>query len=248
MILITYWVARRATAHGARPRRTERGRYHGGEVQLDPSCFEHTLLRADASAPDVRQLCNEAMRLGCRAVCVNPSRVQLASESLRGEDVIVCGVIAFPLGATPWAIKVAEVGTARCLGAGELDVVIDVGAVVDERWEEVREGVEMVCDAAEGAAVKVIIESAALTEAHIVTVSTLVAQTRAAFIKTSTGLHPAGGATPDAVSLVRRTVGDAVGIKAAGGIRTAASARAMLEAGATVLGSSATVAIFAELA
>jgi deoxyribose-phosphate aldolase len=202
--------------------------------------IDHTLLRPEATDAEVATLCAEAVELGVAAVCVSPSRLPLPDLG----PVAVAAVIGFPSGAHRPGVKVLEAATAVQAGAVELDVVIDLGAAKAGRWGDVQAELEVVRGAAPAPVLlKVIVESAALTDDELVAACRAAVDAGADFVKTSTGFHPAGGATVEAVSLMRATVGPDVGVKASGGIREAASALAMVDAGASRLGCSATRAI-----
>lgn len=210
--------------------------------------IDHTLLRPEAMPGDIDRLCEEALRYGCAAVCVNPIHVARAAARLAGTPVKVATVVGFPLGASLTAIKVAEAAMALSQGAQEIDMVLPVGLLKAGAVEAVRadlQAVAAVCRAA-GALCKVILETALLTAEEKVLAARLAVEAGADFVKTSTGFGP-GGATVEDVALLRRVVGTSVGVKAAGGIRTAEQAIAMLEAGADRLGTSATVAILEAL-
>lgn len=206
--------------------------------------IDHTLLKPDATETMVRRLCAEARQYGFAAVCVNPIYVKLAAEELKGSQVRVVTVVGFPLGATFTEVKVRETALAVAAGAAEIDMVIDLGALKDGCLRRVEEDVAAVVReaAAGGATVKAILETALLTEEEKVTAARLAVAAGAAFVKTSTGFGP-GGATVDDVRLLKQTVGDKAGVKAAGGIRTAEAALAMVAAGASRIGTSAGVAI-----
>lgn len=203
--------------------------------------IDHTLLRPAATRAQVEALCAEARAHRLASVCVNPSRVPLARACLQGQ-VPVCTVIGFPLGASRPATKAAEARLAVAEGADELDVVIDLGALKDGDHAAVRADLEGVVAAAEGRLVKVILEVALLEPEEIELACRLAVAAGARFVKTSTGFGP-GGATVDAVARMRRVVGPDIGVKASGGIGDAATARAMIAAGATRIGASASLAI-----
>ncbi|MDW8180384.1 deoxyribose-phosphate aldolase [Thermoflexus sp.] len=210
--------------------------------------IDHTLLRPEAMPGDIDRLCEEALRYGCAAVCVNPIYVARAAARLAGTPVKVATVVGFPLGASLTAIKVAEAAMALGQGAQEIDMVLPVGLLKAGAIDAVRvdlQAVAAVCRAA-GALCKVILETALLTAEEKVLAARLAVEAGADFVKTSTGFGP-GGATVEDVALLRQVVGPSVGVKAAGGIRTAEQAIAMLEAGADRLGTSATVAILEAL-
>ena len=206
---------------------------------------DHTLLKPEATAADVAALVDEAAELGVYAVCVSPSMVDVAVA--RGSGRLVAAVAGFPSGKHPSEIKAAEAALAVAAGAAEIDMVIDIGAALAGDFAGVCADIAAVRGAIPGAVLKVIIESAALMSLSDAT--TVVAVCRAAadagadFVKTSTGFHPAGGASVPAVSLMAATVGGRLGVKASGGIRTAADAVALLDAGATRLGLSGTRAV-----
>ena len=206
--------------------------------------IDHTNLRAYATEDDIIRLCDEAKEYGFYAVCVNPYRVRLAKERLKGTDVKVASVIGFPLGATPTEVKVFEAKKALEDGADELDMVINIGALKDGDYEYVRKDIEEVVKVAreKGAIVKVIIETCYLTDEEKVKACELAKEAGAHFVKTSTGFGT-GGATVEDVRLMRKVVGPEMGVKAAGGIRTYEQAVAMIEAGATRIGTSSGVKI-----
>jgi deoxyribose-phosphate aldolase len=211
------------------------------------SMIDHTLLKPEATEAQVIQLCDEAKRYRFASVCVNPTYVKLCAQRLSGSPVQVCTVIGFPLGASLPEVKAYETQQALKDGATEIDMVINVGALKDKRYELVKHDISSVVRVAReaGALVKVIIEAALLTDEEKVMACQLAQQAGADYVKTSTGLGP-GGATADDVALMRRTVGPAMGVKAAGGIRTLADAQKMIQAGATRIGASASVKIIAE--
>jgi deoxyribose-phosphate aldolase len=206
---------------------------------------DHTLLKPEATCGDVAALVAEGVELGVHAVCVSPSMVPVAVAA--GSALPVAAVAGFPSGKHASAVKAHEAAQAVAVGAAEIDMVIDVGAAVAGDIVAVRSDIEAVRAAVPRAVLKVIVESAALL--GLADGRTLADVCRAAedagadFVKTSTGFHPAGGASPDAVALMAQTVGGRLGVKASGGIRTAADAVAMLNAGATRLGLSGTRAV-----
>ena len=200
---------------------------------------DHTLLKPEATPADVAALVEEARELGVYAVCVSPSMLPLRAAGMR-----VAVVAGFPSGKHHSLVKGAEARLAVQQGADEVDMVIDVGAAVARDYNAVladiltvREGI------AESTVLKVILETAALSDEAIVECCLAAERAGANFVKTSTGFHPAGGATVDAVRLMAKTVGGRLGVKASGGIRTSDAARAMLDAGATRLGLSGTRAV-----
>lgn len=209
--------------------------------------IDHTLLKPEATWVDIAKLCDEAAEHHFAAVCVNPPFVKQCAQALRGSDVAVCAVVGFPLGAHTTATKVFETREAIDNGATEIDMVINIGALKARQDDLVREDIRAVVDVARAARaiVKVIIECALLTDDEKVRACELAKEVGADFVKTSTGFS-AGGATVHDVQLMRQVVGDQIGVKAAGGIKTLAQVEAMLEAGATRIGTSAGVAIVRE--
>lgn len=206
---------------------------------------DHTLLRPEATDAEVAALCAEAVELGVAAVCVSPSRLPVPDVGA----IAVAAVIGFPSGAHRSGVKVLEAATAVQAGATELDVVMDLGAAKAGRWSDVRADLEVVRGAAPAPVLlKVILETALLDDAELEAACRAAVDAGADLVKTSTGFHPAGGATVAAVRRMRELVGPDVGVKASGGIRDAATALAMVDAGATRLGCSATRAILDGLA
>lgn len=208
-----------------------------------PSLIDHTILKPEATGSDVERLCAEAVHHNFRAVCVNPAYVRTAAHVLREAEVRVAAVVGFPLGASRSLVKAIEAMDCIAQGAKEVDMVIHVGALKEGRWSEAFSDVGAVVDAVGGSAlVKVILETALLTEEEKVIGSLLCQWAGADYVKTSTGFGPAGATVAD-VSLLRRVVGDRLGVKAAGGIKDAATARAMVVAGASRIGTSRGLAI-----
>jgi len=206
---------------------------------------DHTLLKPEATESDVAGLVAEAAELGAYAVCVSPSMVPVAVRA-GVAGVRVAAVAGFPSGKHASAVKAHEAGLAAAAGAGEIDMVIDVGAALSRDIDAVRRDIEAVRSAAPGAVLKVIVESAVLLGAgeRVLADACRAAEAAGAdFVKTSTGFHPAGGASVRAVAVMAETVGGRLGVKASGGIRTVADALAMLDAGATRLGLSGTRAV-----
>ena len=201
--------------------------------------IDHTLLAPEATGAQVADLIAQADRLGVCAVCVSPSRLPVRLP----EGLALATVCGFPSGAHASAVKAAEAADAVARGADEIDMVVNLGLVKEGDADGVEADIRAVRRACEGALLKVIIESAALTDAEIVACCRAAEAAGADFVKTSTGFHPAGGATVGAVGLMRATVGDRLGVKASGGIRTAADALAMVAAGASRLGVSASLAV-----
>lgn len=216
-------------------------------TRIDPaiaSLIDHTLLRADATAADVRKICSEAKQFGFASVCINPYWVPLTAAELKGSTVKVCTVVGFPLGANATATKVAEAERAIQAGAQEIDMVINVGELKGGNHEAVRKDIAGVVEASHklGALVKVILETALLDDNQKAIASTLCKVAGADFVKTSTGFST-GGATAHDVALMRSIVGPDIGVKASGGIRTLDDLRQMAAAGATRIGASASVKI-----
>jgi deoxyribose-phosphate aldolase len=206
--------------------------------------IDHTLLKPDATQDQIAQLCYEARKYGFASVCVNPTWVELCAQLLKGSAVKVCTVIGFPLGASAPEVKAFETQTALRQGAGEIDMVINIGALKARDLELVARDIRGVVAAAhaQGALVKVIIEAVLLTDEEKTIACLLSKEAGADFVKTSTGFA-SGGATVHDVELMRRTVGPEMGVKAAGGVRTYEDAEKMLQAGATRIGASAGVKI-----
>ena len=200
------------------------------------AAIDHTLLDPLAGAGAVEQLCAEAVEWQIGQVCVSPSRVGLAAKTLAGSPVVVCSVIGFPSGAHTAAMKAAEAAQALTDGATEVDMVIDLGRARAGDWGAVEADVAAVRAACGDALLKVILESAALDLEQVALACGASERGGAWYVKTSTGFHPAGGATEHAVQLMRSTVGDRLGVKASGGIRTREAAEAMVAAGASRLG------------
>jgi deoxyribose-phosphate aldolase len=218
-------------------------RVAGGEG-LIASLIDHTMLRPEATRADIVKLCGEARQYGFATVCINPYWVPLAASELAGTAVKVCTVAGFPLGATSTEAKVAEAAAALRAGAREIDMVINVGALRSGDVDTVKldiQAVTRVCHDA-GAIVKVILETALLDDAQKTTACGLAQAAGADFVKTSTGFGPAGATVQDIV-LMRHAVGPRMGVKAAGGIRTLDDFRAMVAAGASRVGASASVKI-----
>ncbi|MFN2182533.1 MAG: deoxyribose-phosphate aldolase [Anaerolineae bacterium] len=209
--------------------------------------IDHTLLKADATQDQIAQLCYEARKYGFAAVCVNPTHVKLCKQLLQGSQVHVCTVVGFPLGATPPEVKAYETQQAIDDGATEVDMVINIGALKSKDYALVERDIATVARAchAGGAILKVIIEAALLTDEEKVIACQLAKAAGAEYVKTSTGFGP-GGATAHDVALMRSAVGPGLGVKAAGGIKNLADAKAMVAAGATRIGASAGVKIVQE--
>ncbi len=214
------------------------------------SKIDHTLLKPEATPEMIDRLCDEAMEHGFVAVCVNPIWVARCRERLLGSPVLIASVVGFPLGANVTAIKEEETRRAIEHGATEIDMVIRLGDLIAGNTGLVRDDIAAVAHVVHTASpqhtLKVILETAALTKDQIIAGCRCAAEAEADFVKTSTGFHPAGGATIEAVRLLHRHSAP-IKVKAAGGIRDLATARAMLEAGASRLGCSASVKLLEEL-
>jgi deoxyribose-phosphate aldolase len=210
--------------------------------------IDHTLLAPEATPKDIQALCAEAKTLAVHAVCVSPTLTTVAAREVAGSFVRIAAVAGFPSGAHYVRLKASEAGEAAAMGAQEIDMVINLGLAAQGRWREVEEEIAAVRSEAPGPTLlKVIIESALLDDEGIIAACRAAESAGADFVKTSTGFHPAGGATTAAVALMAATVGPRLGVKASGGIRTASDALAMVAAGATRLGLSRSAAILAEM-
>ncbi|OFV30291.1 deoxyribose-phosphate aldolase [Staphylococcus sp. HMSC14D01] len=204
--------------------------------------IDHTLLKPESTRQQIDQIIDEAKEYNFKSICVNPTHVKYAAERLNDSDVLVCTVIGFPLGATTTATKIFETEDAIKNGATELDMVINIGALKDGRFEDVQKDIEGVVGAANGKTVKVIIETVLLSDEEKVKASELAKAAGADFVKTSTGFA-GGGATPEDVKLMKDTVGDEIEVKASGGVRSLEDFNKMIDAGATRIGASAGVQI-----
>lgn len=205
--------------------------------------IDHTILKADATQEDVARIVAEAKEYNFFSVCINPCWVAFAKEQLMNTSVAVCTVIGFPLGANTSEVKAYEAADAINNGATEVDMVINIGALKSMQYKKVLKDIQAVVEAAKDRAlVKVIIETALLTEAEKIKACELAKEAGADFVKTSTGFSTSGAAVED-IALMRQTVGPEMGVKASGGIHNQAQAEAMIAAGATRIGTSAGVAI-----
>ncbi len=208
--------------------------------------IDHTLLAPETTTRDVIKLCEEANAMQVAAICISPSLLPIRNGLLSGEIALAC-VTGFPSGAHTAATKAFEAATADENGATEIDMVANLGFVFDSMWLELGDEVSAVRKSISGSTkLKVIIESAALTDEQIVMSCRVAVAHGADFVKTSTGFHKSGGTSVHAVQLMRATVGDSIGVKASGGIRTRELALEMIKAGASRLGTSATSAILAD--
>lgn len=210
--------------------------------------IDHTLLKADATQESIKELCRQAKEYDFMSVCINSSNIELAKEELKGTDVKICTVIGFPLGATTTESKVFETTDAIEKGADEVDMVLNIGALKSKNFDIVLRDISEVAKAAhnKGKILKVILETCLLEKDEIIKACQLSKEAGADFVKTSTGFST-GGAKEEDVALMRKTVGDFMGVKASGGIRTLEKAKLMIENGATRLGVSAGVQIMEEL-
>ena len=204
--------------------------------------IDHTLLKPDATQAQIKRLCDEARTYGFASVCVNPVWVHFAKEQLQGSDVKVCTVIGFPLGANTPEVKAFEAKEAVENGADELDMVLNLGALKAGDTTAVLEDIRTVRNAVKGKILKVILETALLSDEEKITVCQLAAQAGADFVKTSTGFN-GGGATAQDVALMRAHIPDAMHVKASGGVRTRTDAETMIAAGAERIGTSSGVKI-----
>ncbi|MFW3542210.1 deoxyribose-phosphate aldolase [Staphylococcus caprae] len=204
--------------------------------------IDHTLLKPDSTREQIDTIIEEAKIYQFKSVCINPSHVAYAAQKLKETDVLVCTVIGFPLGANTTNAKIFETEEAIKNGASEIDMVINIGALKDKRYDDVQKDIEGVIGAANGKTVKVIIETVLLTDEEKVIACELAEKAGADFVKTSTGFA-GGGATPEDVKLMKDTVGDRLEVKASGGVRNLEDFNKMIEAGATRIGASAGVQI-----
>jgi len=212
-------------------------------IMVDSKLIDHTLLKAFATKDQIAKLCEEAKKYNFKSVCVNPYWIPFAKKQLEGSDVLVCTVIGFPLGANTIETKVFETKDAVAKGAGECDIVINIGQAKDHNYDYIYEELKAFVEAAgKGITTKVIIETCYLTDEEKVEVCKAAKKAGCTFVKTSTGFGTYGAKVED-VALMRKTVGKDMGVKASGGIHSKKDALAMVEAGATRLGCSAGVQI-----
>lgn len=205
--------------------------------------IDHTLLKPEATDEQIKILCDEAKQYNFASVCVNPIHVALAYELLKETKVKVCTVIGFPLGANTSTVKVFEASEAIKQGAEEVDMVLNVGKLKDKNYDFVKADIKAVVDVAKGKAItKVILETCLLTDDEKVIACKLAKEAGADFVKTSTGFNK-GGATAEDIKLMRTTVGEVMGVKASGGVRSQEDALNMINAGASRIGASASIAI-----
>ena len=204
--------------------------------------FDHTLLKAAASESDIRQLCQEAREWGFASVCVNPSRVEMASHLLEEASVKVCSVVGFPLGATTSFVKAEEARRAVNEGAEEIDMVVNLGWIADRAWSKLEKEIQNIVAASEYAVVKVILETCLWEKIDIQTACRCAENAGAHFVKTSTGFS-LEGARIEHVEWMRASVSSRVGVKASGGIKTLDQTLSFIKAGASRIGSSSSVSI-----
>lgn len=205
--------------------------------------IDHTLLKPEATSDQVKALIDEAAKLGTYSICISPSQLPVEVP----EGLHIATVVGFPSGAVKTEVKAAEAARAVADGAEEVDMVINIAFAKEHRFDDLEAEIKTVRDAIPGKILKVIIESAALTDEEIIAACKASESAGADFVKTSTGFHPAGGASAHAVKLMRETVGDRLGVKASGGIRDAAAAEEMIAAGASRLGLSSSAAVLDDL-
>lgn len=201
--------------------------------------IDHTLLKPEATSDQVKALIAEAAKLGTYSICISPSQLPVEVP----EGLHIATVVGFPSGAVKAEVKAAEAARAVADGAEEVDMVINIAFAKEHRFDDLEAEIKTVRDAIPGKILKVIIESAALTDEEIIAACKASESAGADFVKTSTGFHPAGGASAHAVKLMRETVGNRLGVKASGGIRDAAAAEEMIAAGASRLGLSSSAAV-----
>ncbi|QXM06293.1 deoxyribose-phosphate aldolase [Crassaminicella indica] len=205
--------------------------------------IDHTLLKPQATEEQIKKVCAEARKYGFASVCVNAYYTSLVRKELEGTNVKTCVVVGFPLGATTKEVKAFETKQAIENGAQEVDMVINIGALKNQKYDVVKEDIEAVVNAAKGKAfVKVIIETCLLNNEEKIKACEISKEAGADFVKTSTGFST-GGATVEDIALMRKTVGPDLGVKASGGVRTREDADAVIKAGANRIGASASIAI-----
>ena len=211
------------------------------ELNLAPY-IDHTCLKPEATSRHIEELCDEAIQYGFHSVCVNPSWVSLAIQKLENSPVQVCSVIGFPLGSNLANTKVIEAQQTFDLGADEFDMVMNIGAAKEAKWDFIFDEVQQVVKTVSGKCLKVIIETCLLTKDEIIAACQTSEKAGAHFVKTSTGFNKEG-ATLENVAIMRKAISESMGLKASGGIKDKGTALAMIDAGATRLGTSASVAI-----
>lgn len=204
--------------------------------------IDHTALTAEKTEQDIIQLCKEAVEHNFFSVCINSAYIPLAKQYLQNSNVKICTVVGFPLGANLSSVKAFETEQAIQAGAEEIDMVINVGWIKSNKWEQVRSDIQTVLEACRGVTLKVILETCLLTKEEIIKACEICRDLNVGFVKTSTGFNK-GGATVEDIALMRKTVGEKLGVKASGGVRDTETALAMIESGATRIGASAGIAI-----
>lgn len=204
--------------------------------------IDHTLLKPEATREQISQLCEEALLHEFATVCINPTHLKYAQSLLQDTPVGLCTVIGFPLGAGLSSVKAFETRLCLDLGATEVDMVMDIGAAIEGRWEDVTRDMSHVVEAASGRTVKVILETCLLSDEQIKKACECAMEAKVHFVKTSTGFS-SGGATLEAVKIMKETVGDLLQVKASGGIRDKETAEKMIAAGADRLGTSSSLVI-----
>ena len=210
---------------------------------MNHKLFDHTILKADATTEQVKKICDEAKEYGFASVCVNQYYTKYVARQLADTDVLVCTVVGFPLGQSDTRVKAYETKCAIEDGAQEIDMVLNVAALKDKKYDFVENDIKTLKEVCgKDVVLKVILETCLLTDEEIVKASELSKAAGADFVKTSTGFSTAGAKAKD-VALMRKTVGEEMGVKASGGIHTAKEAQEMIDAGASRLGTSATLAI-----
>lgn len=210
------------------------------------SYVDHTGLKPDLITDDIEELCNEAVKYSFASVCINPCYVSIAKEFLKDSKVKVCTVIGFPLGTTTTEVKVLEASQAIKNGAAEIDMVLNIGALKEEKFDYVEKDIKAVCESCKGKAlVKVIIETCLLNNDQIIKACELAVSASADYVKTSTGFSLSGAKESDVV-LMKETVGKSIGVKASGGIKDLNTMIKMIKAGATRIGTSSSVSIMKE--
>ncbi|NBH75659.1 deoxyribose-phosphate aldolase [Rodentibacter pneumotropicus] len=203
--------------------------------------IDHTALTAEKNEQDILTLCDEAIKYGFYSVCINSGYIPLAKEKLAGSDVKICTVVGFPLGANLTSVKAFETQEAIKAGANEIDMVINVGWIKSNKWQAVKDDIQAVLNACNGVPLKVILETCLLTKDEIIKACEICKEIGVAFVKTSTGFSK-GGALVEDVALMKKIVGN-IGVKASGGVRDTETALAMIKAGATRIGASASISI-----
>lgn len=208
--------------------------------------IDHTALTAEKTQQDIIQLCREAIEHNFFSVCINSAYIPLAKQQLANSNVKICTVVGFPLGANLSQVKAFEAAQSIQAGASEIDMVINVGLIKSGLWQEVKQDIACVLEACGDVLLKVILETCLLTKEEIIKACEICRELNVGFVKTSTGFNK-GGATIEDVALMRKIVGDKIGVKASGGVRDTATALAMIKAGATRIGASAGIAIVSGL-